>query len=70
MDVDPKVGAWCNFAALVLAAVGAGTVQLVGVSDAVASAVKTLALDGVMVLSAANLVFHLYAAPAAGPLAK
>ncbi len=70
MNVDPKVGAWCNFLALVLAAIGAGTVQIVGVSDAAASMIKTVALDGVVILSAANFVFHLYSAPEAGPLAK
>jgi hypothetical protein len=70
MTVDPKVGAWCNFIALVLSLVGAGTVQLVGVSDVVAGELKTIALDGVAILSAANLVFHLYSAPEAGPLVK
>lgn len=69
-DIDPRVGAWCNFIALVLSLVGAGTVQLVGISDTAASMVKTIALDGVAILSAANLVFHLYSAPVAGPLAK
>jgi hypothetical protein len=70
MNIDPKIGAWCNFLALVLSLIGAGTVQLVGVSDVVAGEIKTVALDGVAIMSAANLVFHLYSAPAAGPLAK
>jgi len=70
MNVDPRVGAWCNFFALVLSLIGAGTVQLVGVSDAMGGDIKTIALDGVAIMSAANLVFHLYSAPAAGPMAK
>ncbi len=70
MEIDPRIGVWSNFAALALALVGAGTVQLVGVSDVVASDIKTIALDGVALLAAANTVFHLYSAATPGPLAK
>ncbi len=65
--IDPRVGAWVNFIVLVLSAIGAGTVVLAGLSDATNGIIKTWALNGVVILSAANVVFHLYDAPQSGP---
>jgi hypothetical protein len=65
--IDPRIGAWFNFVVLILGAIGAGTVILAGVPDAATALIKTWALNGVVILSAANLVFHLYDAPSAVP---
>ena len=70
MEIDPKIGVWCNFIALILALIGAGTVQFAGASDATVSIIKTWALNGAAIMAAANTVFHLYSAPTAGPMAK
>ena len=67
MTIDPRIGAWFNFAVLILSAVGAGTVVLAGLPDATTALIKTWALNGVVILSAANVVFHLYDAPQSGP---
>ena len=67
MTIDPRIGAWFNFAVLILSAVGAGTVELAGLPDATTALIKTWALNGVVILSAANVVFHLYDAPQSGP---
>lgn len=61
--IDPRVGKWCNFLVLLLGAAGAGTIVFAGVSDAVAALIKTWALNGVVIISAANVVFGLYDAP-------
>lgn len=69
-NISPAVGVWCNFIALLLAGVGAGAIQWGGLSADTVSLLKTSAADGLFVLTTANLVFHLYSAPVAGPLAK
>jgi hypothetical protein len=66
-SIDPRVGAWVNFVVLVLSAIGAGTVVLAGLPDATNEIIKTWALNGVVILSAANVVFHLYDTPSATP---
>lgn len=63
--IDPRIGAWFNFIVLILSAIGAGTVVLAGVPDATTAIIKTWALNGVVIISAANVVFHFYEAPAA-----
>jgi hypothetical protein len=67
MTIDPRVGAWVNFIVLVLGAIGAGTVVLAGLPDATNTIIKTWALNGVVILSAANVVFHLYDTPSVTP---
>ena len=61
--IDPRIGKWCNFVVLILGAIGAGSIVLGGVSDAAAALIKTWALNGVVIISAANVVFGLYDAP-------
>jgi hypothetical protein len=70
MNIDPRVGAWCNFIAIVLAGIGAGSVAFGNLSAGIVSDIKTAAGDGLFLLTCANLVFHLYSAPAPGPAAK
>ncbi len=65
--MDPRIGAWVNFAVLILSALGAGTIALAGLSDAAGALIKAYALDGVVILSAANVVFHLYDSPTTTP---
>jgi hypothetical protein len=67
MTIDPRVGAWCNFIALVLSLVGAGTVVFAGLPDATNEIIKTWALNGFAIMSAANVVFHLYDTPSVTP---
>ena len=61
--MDPRIGGWFNFAVLILGAIGAGTIALAGLPDATVAIIKTWALNGVVIIGAANLVFHLYDAP-------
>lgn len=68
--IDPRIGTWTNFVALILAGIGAGAVQWGGLSADTVTLLKTIASDGLFILTTANLVFHLYSAPVAGPLAK
>lgn len=65
--IDPRIGGWFNFAVLILGAIGAGTIILGGVPDATVAIIKIWALNGVVIISAANLVFHLYDAPSSTP---
>ena len=66
--VDPRVGAWFCFLFVLLTGVGAGSVMFPGVPDAIVAAIKQYAIDGAFAISCANLVFHLYSAPTAGPM--
>ncbi len=61
--IDPRIGKWMNFLVLLLGAAGAGTIVFAGVPDASAALIKTWALNGVVIISAANVVFGLYDAP-------
>lgn len=70
MNIDPRIGSWCNFIALVLAGIGAGAVQWGSLSPVIVGDLKTLAIDGLFLLTTANVVFHLYSAPTPGPMAK
>ena len=70
MNIDPKIGTWVNFVALVLSGIGAGAVEWGGLSADMVSAIKTVAADGLFLITTANLVFHLYSAPTPGPMAK
>ncbi len=70
MTISPAVGTWVNFIVLILAGVGAGSVEFGNLSADTVSILKTVAADGLFVLTCANLVFHLYSAPIAGPLVK
>lgn len=70
MNIDPKIGAWFNFAFLVLTGIGAGAVVLPGANDVLVSDIKSWAVFIAFVISCANLVFHLFSGPEPGPAAK
>ena len=61
--MDPRIGAWCNFIALVLAGVGAGSIQWGHLPPDTIDTIKTVAADGLFLLATANVVFHFYDAP-------
>jgi hypothetical protein len=69
MQIDAKWGAALNILALVLSAIGAGTVQFAGVSPDAVHIIQTWALNLMVLLTAANSVLHLYASSTPGPLA-
>lgn len=68
--IDPRVGAWCNFLFIICTGVAAGAVQFGHLSGNVVDSIKTVATDMAFAISCANLVFHLYSSPAAGPMTK
>lgn len=70
MNINPQIGVWFNFIAIVLTGIGAGAVQWGTLSPGVIADIKTTAADGLFLLTCANLVFHLYSAPTSGPMAK
>lgn len=69
MQFDPKWGAALNIAALVLSAVAAGSIHLVGLSPELTAIIQGWALNLMVILTAANSVLHLYASTNPGPLA-
>ena len=70
MSITPKIGAWFNFVFIVLTGVAAGSVDFVGLSQEVAHMIRAWSTNFAFIISCANLVFHLYAAPTPGPLVK
>lgn len=69
MKINPIVGVWCNFIALLLTGVGAGAVQWGKLDPSTVDLIKVLAANSLFVLTSANLVFGLYSSNAKGPLA-
>ena len=66
--VSPNAGAWWNFAFLILTGVAAGSVKLAGVPAPIVEVAQIWAGNGAWVITAANLVFHLYSSPQPGPM--
>jgi len=61
--IDPRIGKWCNFIALVLTGIGAGAVQWGNLPPETIDTVKTVAADELFLLATGNVVFGLYDAP-------
>lgn len=70
MTIESKTGAWWNLAFILLTGIAAGTVDFAGLPDNVVHIIRVWATNGAFAISCVNLVFHLYAAPGAGPLVK
>lgn len=66
--IDPRIGLWFNFVALLLTGIAAGSLNLAGIPDGLVTVIKVWASNASWIIGVANMVFGLYSSTTAGPL--